>query len=194
MKYDPDIHHRRSIRLKGYDYSKACVYFVTICTQNRECLFGEIKDGDVWLNDAGHMVERWWLEMSKKFPTVEIDQYIIMPNHLHGIIWIQYQKVVGADLRVCPKLRQGAHTGAPLHTMMQWFKTMTSNEYIRHVKKHTWPPLQGKLWQRNYYERIIRNEAELIHTSEYILKNPSSWAEDENNPAVMDKTNGHKEM
>jgi REP element-mobilizing transposase RayT len=193
MKYSPDIHHRRSIRLKGYDYSQAGVYFVTICTQNRECLFGEITNGDVRLNDAGRMVERWWLELSKKFPTIEIGRYIIMPNHLHGILVFQYHKVVGADLRVCPNSKQGAHIGAPLPTIVQWFKTMTSNEYIRGAQKHTWPPLQGKLWQRNYFERIIRNEDELIRTSEYILNNPAIWAEDENNPMVMDKANGQNE-
>ena len=191
MKYSPDIHHRRSIRLKGYDYSQAGAYFVTLCTHNKECLFGEIANGAVRLNDAGRMVERWWLELSKKFPTIEIDQYVIMPNHLHGIIWVQYQKVVGADLRVCPDVTQGAHTGAPLPTIVQWFKTMTSNEYIRNVKSNGWPPFQGKLWQRNYYEHIIRNEDELIRTSEYILNNPAHWAEDENNPAVMQKANGH---
>ena len=140
------------------------------------------------------MVERWWLELSKKFPTIEIDQYVIMPNHLHGIIWVQYQKVVGADLRVCPDVTQGAHTGAPLPTIVQWFKTMTSNEYIRNVKSNGWPPFQGKLWQRNYYEHILRNENELIRTSEYILNNPARWAEDENNPAVMDNANGHRVM
>ena len=194
MKYSPDIHHRRSIRLKGYDYSQAGAYFVTLCTHNKECLFGEIANGAVRLNDEGRMVERWWLELSKKFPTIEIDQYIIMPNHLHGIIWVQYQKVVGADLRVCPDVTQGAHTGAPLPTIVQWFKTMTSNEYIRNVKSNGWPPFQGKLWQRNYYEHILRNENELIRTSEYILNNPARWAEDENNPAVMDNANGHRVM
>jgi REP-associated tyrosine transposase len=190
MRYNPDLHHRRSIRLKGYVYSQAGAYFVTLCTQNRECLFGEIINGKVQLKDAGRMVKRWWMELSKKFPTIGIDRYIIMPNHIHGIIWIQYQEVVGADLRVCPDVTQGAHTGAPLPTVMQWFKTMTSNDYIRHVKKESWPPLHGKLWQRSYYEHIIGSEDELIRTSEYILNNPAHWAEDENNPALMDKGNG----
>jgi hypothetical protein len=123
MKYNPDTHHRHSIRLKGYDYLQAGAYFVTLCTQNRECLFGEITNGDVRLNDAGRMVERWWLELSKKFPTIEIDQFVIMPNHIHGMIWIQYQKVVGADLRVCPNVTQGAQTGAPLRIVDDFHRT-----------------------------------------------------------------------
>src|SRR5437879_3537657 len=86
MKYDPDAHHRRSLRLKGYDYSQAGAYFLTICVQDRECLFGEVANDELQLNDAGQMVERWWAELQNKFPPVEIDEYIIMPNHLHGII------------------------------------------------------------------------------------------------------------
>ena len=97
MRYDPQKHHRHSIRLKGYDYAQAGAYFVTLVTQNRECVFGEIVDGTMQLNDAGRMVEKWWLELNHKFPAVDTDEYTIMPNHFHGIIVI-----VGADLRVGP--------------------------------------------------------------------------------------------
>jgi putative transposase len=97
MKYNPEIHHRRSIRLKGYDYSQQGAYFITICTHNRECLFGKIVNGAMVLNDAGKMVEKWWYELNTKFPNIEPDAHITMPNHFHGIIII-----VGADLRVCP--------------------------------------------------------------------------------------------
>ena len=82
MKYEPERHHRRSIRRKGYDYSQAGAYFVTIVTRNRECLFGEVVDGQMRLNDAGRMVEQWGLEMNRKFPTMETDEYIVMPNHI----------------------------------------------------------------------------------------------------------------
>ncbi len=106
MRYDPDRHHRRSIRLWGYDYARTGAYFVTIVTQDRECLFGDITDACVALNDAGRMIERWWKELAKKFPAVETDAFVIMPNHVHGIVIITTDDVavppVGADLRVCP--------------------------------------------------------------------------------------------
>lgn len=104
MKYNPDIHHRRSIRLKGYDYSQAGLYFITICTQNRLCLFGEIKNGEIILNDAGIMIDKWWNELKHKYRNIKLHEQIIMPNHFHGIIQIinKTDSVVGADLRVCP--------------------------------------------------------------------------------------------
>jgi len=226
MQYDPDKHHptgtlrsRRSIRLKGYDYAEAGAYFVTIGAQNRECLFGAIVDGEMRVNDAGKMVERWWEELPHKFPSVELDEFVVMPNHFHGIVGIT-DTSVGADLRVCPDPQgartaqdarvtaqgarvtvrgadvtaqgarvtaQGAHPGAPLRRLamgeiVQWFKTMTTNEYIRGVKQNGWTPFPGKLWQRNYYEHIIRNENDLNRIREYIFNNPANWANDDENP------------
>ena len=176
MKYDPDIHHRRSIRLKGYGYSQAGAYFVTICAQNRECLFGEILDGEMALNDAERMVEKWYRELENKFADIVCDQCAIMPNHIHFVI----QTGVGADLRVCPDT--GEHIGSPLHTVIQWFKTMTTNEYIRGVKQNGWSTFPGKLWQRNYYEHIVRDENELNRIREYIVNNPMQWEMDCENP------------
>jgi putative transposase len=196
-------HRRRSIRLPGYDYARAGAYFVTIVTQDRQCLFGPIQNGQMRLNDAGQMVHRWWAELRNKFPHVIPDTRIVMPNHFHGIIVIT-DEPVGADLRVCPDdlrvcpddgpdepvradLRvcpddQGAHTGAPLPEIVQWFKTMTTNEYIRGVKTLGWIPFRGRLWQRNYYEHIIRNETSLQRIARYILDNPGQWATDAENP------------
>ena len=108
IRFNPDLHHRHSVHLQGYDYSNAGTYFVTVCTQKRECLFGEIRDGAMKLNGAGKTIEEWWKELTKKFRSVEVHEYVVMPNHFHGIITI-----VGADLRVCPD-SMGAHTGAPL--------------------------------------------------------------------------------
>jgi hypothetical protein len=96
MKYDPDIHHHRSIRLKGYDYSRAGAYFVTICAQNRECLFGEILDGEMALNDAGRMIETIWHELPEHYPGIGIDAFQVMPNHMHGIV------IVRAGTGACP--------------------------------------------------------------------------------------------
>ncbi|MDR2145385.1 MAG: transposase [Tannerella sp.] len=208
MKYNPNIHHRRSIRLKGYDYSLAGLYFITICVNAgedkhvRPNLFGKISDGKMILNDAGRMVEKWCTEISHKFSDIIIDAYVIMPNHYHAII-INNGAPVGADLRVCPDdfsehgsgnvLGEpdggvlggrddgdvlGEHIGSPLRAVIQWFKTMTTNEYIRGVKTFGWQTFNKKLWQRNYWEHIIRNEQAYNHIANYILNNPMNWGND----------------
>ena len=191
-KYNPDIHHRHSIRLKGYDYSQAGAYFVTICTQNRECLFGDIG-GEMKVNDAGHMIQKWWNESAAKFGNIELDEFVIMPNHFHGIIVI-----VGAALCGRPglgghpemdgqwKTGQRQEIGQPhrvaptVGDIIDWVKTMTTNEYIRNVRQNNWTPFPGKLWQRNYYEHLIRSETELNKIREYIINNPLNWKTDEN--------------
>jgi putative transposase len=184
VTYNSAIHHRRSIRLKNYDYSQAGAYFVTICQQSRDCLFGHIADNNMQLNPAGKMVMRWYLELENKFPDIECDACICMPNHLHFIV-----VNVGADLRVRPECVArpesatnghtiGEHVGSPLHRVVQWFKTMTTNEYIREVKQNQWPRFEGKLWQRNYWEHVVRNEADWERLREYITNNPKSWALD----------------
>ena len=109
---DVPAKHRHSIRLKGWDYSRAGMYSVTICAQNRVCLFGDVVDGDMRLNDAGRMVEKWWSELNHKFPTVQTHEFVVMPNHVHGII-----AIVGADLRVCPD-EPGTHIDADAYTNM----------------------------------------------------------------------------
>jgi putative transposase len=166
MKYNPDIHHRRSIRLTGFDYSQCGYYFITVCTRGRRCLFGEIKDGRMIVNDTGKMIGRWWNELKNKYANIEIGEYVVMPNHCHGIINIVAD--VGADRCVCP----------PIYKMVQWFKTMTTNEYIHNVKQNHWEPFDGKLRQRNYYEQIIRDETSLQRIREYIANNPCQWQRD----------------
>ncbi len=99
--FDPDRHHRRSIHLPGYDYSRAGAYFVTICSQDWACLFGDIADGALRINDAGRIIEKWWIELNRKFPNVQTGEFVVMPNHFHGIIII-HDEPVGADLRVRP--------------------------------------------------------------------------------------------
>lgn len=191
QRFNPDTYHRRSIRLRGYDYAQAGAYFVTICTQGRACFFGEVVNGEMRLNDAGWVVTRWWTELVHAFAAVETDAYVVMPNHMHGIIVIHADHhLVGADLRVGPDrarrvgphAHKGAHKGAPLHQIVQWFKTMTTNEYIRGVKTLGWLPFDGKLWQRNYYEHIIRDDADLARIRAYIAANPLRWKEDRLHP------------
>ncbi|MBW1864446.1 MAG: hypothetical protein JRI64_02135 [Deltaproteobacteria bacterium] len=195
---------RRSIRLPGYDYSRSGAYFVSICTKGRKCLFGNIVNREMVLNDAGRMMDKWYAELENKFQDIRCDKHIIMPNHFHAIIKNVGAEPVGADLCVCPNDYRGGpttektipekrvrgehaageHTGSPLPRVIQWFKTMTSNEYIRGVKQHGWAPFPGKLWQRNYYEHIIRNENEMTRIRGYIMTNPVHLATDRENPFV----------
>lgn len=166
-KINPNFHQRKSIRLQEYDYSQAGLYFITICTQNRECLFGDVINGEMVLNDAGMMVEKWYYELENKFSYIRCHEMIVMPNHFHCIVENVgiVGTAVGTDLRVCPNINDenvnpisGEHIGSPLRRVVQWFKTMTTNEYIRGVKSMGWQPFDGKFWQRNYYEHVIRNE------------------------------------
>jgi REP element-mobilizing transposase RayT len=180
-------HNRHSIRLKDYDYSQAGAYFVTICVQNRECLLGEVVDNEMTLNDAGQMVERWWGELPNKFPSIELDACVVMPNHFHGIIVLTD---VGGDLCVAPggdvhesgQTRRSAPTRPTLPQIVQWFKTMTASEYIRGVKQNSWPAFDKHFWQRNYYEHIVRDGPDLTNIRSYITNNPLQWAFDTENP------------
>jgi REP element-mobilizing transposase RayT len=191
MNGEENSRRRRPLRLKGFDYAAAGAYFITIVTHNRSCLFGEINNGLMRLNSAGEEIRRYWFELNHKFANVEIDEFVIMPNHLHGIVVIS-DSLVGADLCVgLPVTRTpayptppGAHIGAPLQKMVQWFKTMSTNAYIRGVRATGWPPFQIRLWQRNYYEHVIRGEESLNRIRQYILDNPTRWEFDRENPAA----------
>jgi REP element-mobilizing transposase RayT len=186
--YNPNIHHRRSIRLKGYDYSQAGLYFITICVKNRECLFGNIADGEMILNDAGQMVESEWLKLPERFKNIQLHEYIVMPNHFHAIL-----EIVGATLVVAQKNTvaqnndkgqpQGiAPTGKTVGDMVGAFESITTVEYIRGVKNKNWKTFDGKLWQRNYWEHIICNEKSYQTISDYIINNPLKWNDDKFNP------------
>jgi len=178
--YNPDIHQRRSIRLRDFDYSADGAYFVTICTQGRECLFGEIVDGAMVLNDPGIMVEKWWQDVFGHFPNVVLDEYTIMPNHFHGIVLLKH---VGAGFPrpMSTPENQGGET-PPLRTptlgqVVGYLKYQTTKQ-INQMRDNPGVPV----WQRNYYERIIRDEEELTAIREYIADNPAKWAEDKENP------------
>jgi len=307
MPYDPNKHHRRSIRLKGYDYTQPGYHFITICVQDRRYLFGQISNGKMKLNDAGRMVKKWYYELENKFRDKKCHQMVIMPNHFHCII--ENVTPIGADRSVCPyktndktilnkqnilgqqtilkeqtilgeqnilgqqtilneqtilgeqtisgsqpgrgeqnilgqqtilneqtilggqtisgsqpgrgeqiilgqqtilneqtilgeqnilgsqtilneqtilggqnilgsHTDRGEHLGSPLYRAVQWFKTMSTNEYIRGVKQNGWQPFNRKLWQRNYWEHIIRNEQSYQTISDYIINNPAKWNDD----------------
>ena len=251
MPYDPNIHHRRSIRLKGYDYSQSGLYFITICVQNRTCLFGDVvvgaplvgaqnnntiqNDGDVqnktgfgiddgwfdddngqpqigrpqigWsnigrpqghaptdarnvgtvqnngaqngattdapkmiLNDAGKMVETEWMALKIRFPNIELHEFVVMPNHFHGIL-----QIVDMDNG---RPQGNAHTNKTVGDMMDAFKSITTVEYIHGVKQSGWESFNRKLWQRDYWEHIIRDEESYQRISDYIIDNPAKWKND----------------
>src|SRR6056297_1249221 len=182
MTNNSDIHHRKSIRLKDYDYSKAGGYFVTVCTQKRQCLFGEIIDGKILLNEAGRMVQRVWDEIPGNYPGIETDVFIVMPDHIHGIIMI-----VGAGPCACPDEGQprGVAPTMSLSDVVHRFKTMTTKRYTDGVKRCGWRSYPGRLWQRNYFDRVIRNEKELDQVREYIFDNPEKWEIDRDNPEIF---------
>ena len=184
--YNPDLHHRQSMRLYEYDYSQAGAYFVTVCTQNRDFLFGEITDGRMVPNDAGRMIQSSWDELPHHYPGIDIDAFVAMPNHIHGIIVL-----VGAGPRACPgngKLQEdggqprGVAPTLSLPDIVHRFKSLTTTRYKHGVQQFGWIPFPGKLWRRNYYEHIIRNEEELDRLREYIVNNPAQWALDDENP------------
>ena len=171
--------HRKSPRLSGYDYSQEGAYFVTVCVQGRQALLGEILHGEMHLNQPGFAVERWWKELESKFPSIKIDEYyVVMPNHLHGIVLITSSP---------SPVVQGGHAGPPLQRIVQWFKTMTTNNYIHGVKEHGWQPFKGNLWQRSFYEHVIRNDEALNRIREYIQTNPQRWDLDRENPRAAGK-------
>ncbi len=174
MPTNPDRHHRRSIRLKGYDYTQPGAYFVTICTEDRECLLGEIVDGEMQLNDAGWMVQTVWDQLPDHYPGVDIDEFVVMPNHVHGII-VLVGDPVGATPRGCPD-------GQALPDVVHRFKSFTTALYRQGVAHNAWAPFPGRLWQRNYYEHIIRNERALERIRGYIQNNPIRWTSDRENP------------
>ena len=280
MPYDPDKHQRHSIRLRGYDYRRAGAYFLTLCAQDRQRLFGEVRESEMHLNDAGRMVERWWHELNHKFPGVETDAFVVMPDHIHGIViiggtndtgtdpndpnainanaavgadlhirpqrndsdvndtsTINANAAVGADLHIRPQrndddindvnindvnanahainvgryaepplhvdsnvdinaINGGGYADPPLHVdsnadsdvgaslsqIVQWLKIMTTNEYIRGVKRSGWMPFRKRIWQRDYYEHIIRDEVSLDRIRRYIRDNPAHWAENRRSP------------
>lgn len=176
--------HRRSIRLKDYDYTNAAAYFVTIVTHDRKVLFGEITDGVMRLNEAGRMVQEVWVELPEYYAGVQDDAFVVMPNHIHGVI-----SLVGAGPRARP-----AHQGQPqgvaptamsLPDVVHRFKTLTTKRYIEGVKNFGWAAFTHRFWQRNYFEHVIRNDASLKRIRQYILDNPARWEFDRENPLAL---------
>lgn len=184
-KYNPNIHHRKSIRLKGYDYSQAGLYFITICVQDRKCRFGEIAgvenfQPEMVLNDAGNIADKCWLEIPKHFPNAVLHEYIVMPNHVHGIV--ELIQTGSPNESVAPV---GVQNFEPLPTRNEFRKIIPHSigSIIRGYKIGVTKWFRNNtdienVWQRNYYEHIIRDEKSYQRISEYIINNPKNWRED----------------
>ena len=190
MTHDPARHHRRSIRLRDYDYTQAGAYFVTLCAQGRECLFGTITAGEMVLNELGQIVHEEWKRSSEIRREIELDEFVVMPNHMHGIVWIVEMNDVRADGRPPQPNPVRAHGRASqppqrapksLGSFVAGFKSAVT----KRINEQRGMP-RVPVWQRNYYEHIIRNDADLQRIRQYIVNNPLKWELDQlhpNNPS-----------
>lgn len=205
-------HHRRSIRLKGYDYSQEGAYFVTIVTWQRECLLGQIVDKEMNLSRYGEIVQKWWEEIPVHFPNVETGAFVIMPNHVHGIIYIfderrgtvpvpeendgiqipepPVPKDDGKNLVSKNNDMSGAILGGETPPLQEFNGTPTLGQIVAYFKYQSTKEMNKvetagvvtKFWQRNYYEHIIRNDKDLQNKTDYIESNPLLWEQDHENP------------
>lgn len=185
MKYDPAKHHRHSTRLREYDYSSPGNYFLTICTDRRQCLFGEIVDGVMELSEFGQIVAEEWERSPILRPNLELDVWVVMPNHFHGIIRII--DTVGTNYEraqcIAPLTLPIVHTNKlhrkpqSLGSFVAGFKTAVTKR-INAIRETPGVPV----WQRNYYDHIIRNKAVLHRIRQYITNNPQSWHSDRLHP------------
>jgi REP element-mobilizing transposase RayT len=197
MTYDPKIHHRRSIRLKGYDYSQNGAYFITICAQDRKPLFGKIVNGDLQLNPFGVIARDEWLKTSIMRQNIEMDEFVIMPNHMHGIIVIDIEPRRDTLQRVptnerapenegtgtmhrAPTVEQfGKPTSNTIPTIIRGYKGAVTKQINTLQINAGVYNIPERIWQKNYYEHVIRNETSLNKIREYIMSNPLNWKEDD---------------
>jgi len=174
--------------LKGFDYAQSGAYFVTICTKDRECLFGKIVDEEMILNEFGDIANAEWLKTAKIRPNVGIDEFVVMPNHLHGNLFLHDSDNVGAHCNVpLPDTQTeefGKSTVNSIPTIIKLFKS-TVTKQINELRGTPGKPV----WQRNYFDRIIRDEDELNRIREYIIFNPAKWAEDSPREIFLDLFN-----
>ncbi len=161
MKFDPEKHYRKSTRLINFDYSSAGAYFVTICAFQRECIFGGISNGEMILSSAGQRTLELWEGLPSRFPTIELDAFVIMPNHVHGVICLTDEGLEAVTISA----------------VLRAFKSLSARAINQELDRAERPA-----WQKRFWDRIVRDEAELERIRTYILNNPQAWSEDEENP------------
>ena len=176
---------RRSIRLKGYDYTQPGAYFVTICTHGQMCVFGDIINDDVKLSPAGQIAHREWMRLDTRFHYIDLDEFVIMPNHIHGIIIITCRgtavNMINKAHEISCRAPTGEQFGKPISSSIPTIIRSYKSSVTFRVNRLRYP-LAKPLWQRNYFEHIIRNDDELNRARRYILNNPLQWHLDEENP------------
>lgn len=163
----PELPRRKSLRLRDYDYARVGMYFMTICAHDRACLFGSILADKMHMNELGSVIENCWNALPERHPQISLDAFVVMPNHVHGIVVIEAAE-------------PGAMNRAPtLGEVVRAFKARCTRAW----NAATHRPGHATLWQRNYHEHVIRNASDLTRIREYIENNPAQWAIDRNNPA-----------
>ena len=170
----PKKPRRRSIRLSSYDYSRAGAYFITVCTAGRRLLFGEVIDNEVKLNALGKIAAEEWSKSAQIRAEIELDVWVVMPNHIHGIVVIKDDRRWSDQTTAPRKMRPKS-----LSSLLAGFKSAT----FRRINVMRGTP-GAPVWQRNYYEHVIRNESVLDQIRQYIVENPIKWSEDPENPSA----------
>lgn len=173
-KPNSDIPWRRNLRLRNFDYSRRGGYFITICSHQKRCIFGNIQNSFVQLSAIGEIVNNNWLQIPKHTPRVEIGTFVVMPNHIHGILYI-IDEEFGIEPTSIPRTKQKSPN---IGAILGWFKMSVTRDV-----RITMPGVE--VWQRNYYDHILRNEVDEQRIMEYIQMNPLRWANDEENPGRM---------
>jgi putative transposase len=201
MKYNPAIHHRRSIRLKGYDYSKQGMYFITICCHQRKCWFGKIENETMMLNEYGLIADNEWVDLLQRFPNIDLGEFVIMPNHMHGIIIIKSSDNSSSGSGAIASssgsgaiasssgsgaIASSSGSGASpdptsVGDMIGAYKSLVANKCLDIFEIKNTNQTMGKLWQRNFYEHIIRDEQSFTRISNYIKNNPKNRKNDKFN-------------
>jgi REP element-mobilizing transposase RayT len=212
MSFNPEIHHRRTLRMRDCDYRGAGAYFVTICAFQRECLFGEVVDGVMVLNSVGSVVVQCWQRIPDIFPQVDLDVFVVLPNHFHAILHVSGSSMTGSNVGAkqavsaspgsedvhgnktgntgkgeagesfASPLRPQGTQSGSLGAIVQNFKSVSTRK-INTLRDNPGCPD----WQRNYYDRVIRGEKELANIRQYIADNPAKWDLDEDNPVNAGK-------
>jgi REP element-mobilizing transposase RayT len=165
----PEYHSRVGVtsrlRMRGHDYAATASYLITICTERRLCLFGNVVDGELIPSPAGVVIDSWWHFLPARYASVELDAAIVMPNHFHAVVHVG----TDPDVEAIP----------PLGGIVRWFKKHTMYDYTVGVRTEGWPRFPGRLWQEQYYDRIIRDERGLERAREYVIGNPGKWVDDD---------------
>jgi putative transposase len=179
MESDKDQPSRRSVRLPGFDYSNVGMYFVTICAHERRCIFGEVCENKTVLGPIGQIISTCWTEIPQHFPNVEIEEHVVMPNHMHGILTIHanWTDANGQNKLAAAMESFGKPTPRSIPTIVRSFKAAVSKR-----ARESGFAKGESIWQRGYYEHVLRNTQEYVEITHYILQNPAHWSDDEDNP------------